>query len=778
MRFSSLTGRRAPDGTAVEPRDVARATVDRLLREHHPEPLDERASAELARIVAAADAEAALPAPGRVRRAPGRVSPGGAPRRHNRAIPGGPVMTVLGTRRLAAALLVLALVAGCEAAPVPPTAAPATPTADRARHGVAHHQPHRRRAPSRRRPPRRELLPRHGPTGPPARSATSGSRPTAGSSSWSVTGRRTSPAWSRSTSTAPSCRDGRGPRATRAIPSPWRSLVPRDPSTSRSAAPRATRRPTPGRSTASTPTPGSSPGFPVALPEVPFCGMAVGPDGTAYLNCEGEDATTAAGVTTVRAIRPDGSTASGWPIVLQGGGTINGFRPDGAVVITTVDERGWRIAVIRPDGTSAPGWPRGAPVGSTVAIDGGGRLHLTSHAWSEGQCGPATRTTYNVLRGDGTKVPGWPVTIRGWASEPLVADDGSMTILTKNGRAIRYGRSGKVVGGWPVTGVGVSVGCYSGSVPVSAGKDGVVAVGDGQATRLTNGGRVARGWPVDLPYRPAITCPGCTPGPAGPLAPAIGDRGIYVAAYRRDRPRIMALARDGALIKGRQKAIGKKGDDVEWVRIAPERPGLDAALALVERDRVDLGAAGPGCGGPAAQGLTRESAPGVWASDAVPERPPRLSAPAPEQRPGMEHGRQGDERRRPHGDRPRDRIGQEDVGHATPPGAVAFREGRQRAHAVVGKEDGRLARDEHRCHRGGPVAAAQRSRSGPARRWRRARRGRSRSGSRGSAPGGPDSRLRGRAARATARPRRVPPGWRERMGVEPTARRRAPRHWF
>jgi trimethylamine--corrinoid protein Co-methyltransferase len=58
MRFSSVTGRRTPDGTAVEPRDAARAMVDRLLREHHPEPLDERASAELARIVAAADAEA------------------------------------------------------------------------------------------------------------------------------------------------------------------------------------------------------------------------------------------------------------------------------------------------------------------------------------------------------------------------------------------------------------------------------------------------------------------------------------------------------------------------------------------------------------------------------------------------------------------------------------------------------------------------------------------------------------------------------------------------
>ena len=31
----------------------------------------------------------------------------------------------------------------------------------------------------------------------------------------------------------------------------------------------------------------------------------------------------------------------------------------------------------------------------------------------------------------------------------------------------------------------------------------------------------------------------------------------------------MVLARDGSLPKGRQKAIGKTGDDVEWVRIAP-----------------------------------------------------------------------------------------------------------------------------------------------------------------------------------------------------------------
>ncbi len=55
MRFSSVTGRRAADGSPVDPRDVARETVDRLLRDHHPEPLDDRQAAELERIVAAAD---------------------------------------------------------------------------------------------------------------------------------------------------------------------------------------------------------------------------------------------------------------------------------------------------------------------------------------------------------------------------------------------------------------------------------------------------------------------------------------------------------------------------------------------------------------------------------------------------------------------------------------------------------------------------------------------------------------------------------------------------
>ncbi len=59
MRFSTVSGRTSPDGSAVAPRQVARATVERLLREHHPEPLDDRQAAELERIVAATDRQLA-----------------------------------------------------------------------------------------------------------------------------------------------------------------------------------------------------------------------------------------------------------------------------------------------------------------------------------------------------------------------------------------------------------------------------------------------------------------------------------------------------------------------------------------------------------------------------------------------------------------------------------------------------------------------------------------------------------------------------------------------
>jgi trimethylamine--corrinoid protein Co-methyltransferase len=58
-RFSPLTGQVALDGTPIEPVNAARAEAARILADHRPEPLDDRRARELARIVAAADRDAA-----------------------------------------------------------------------------------------------------------------------------------------------------------------------------------------------------------------------------------------------------------------------------------------------------------------------------------------------------------------------------------------------------------------------------------------------------------------------------------------------------------------------------------------------------------------------------------------------------------------------------------------------------------------------------------------------------------------------------------------------
>ena len=58
IRFSDVAGRRDEAGNVRDATAVARSTVERLLREHRPEPLDPAMDAELRRILAAADAEA------------------------------------------------------------------------------------------------------------------------------------------------------------------------------------------------------------------------------------------------------------------------------------------------------------------------------------------------------------------------------------------------------------------------------------------------------------------------------------------------------------------------------------------------------------------------------------------------------------------------------------------------------------------------------------------------------------------------------------------------
>jgi hypothetical protein len=53
----ALTHQPAPDGSLRDPVEVARERAEELWRDYRPEPLEEDKAAELARILATADAE-------------------------------------------------------------------------------------------------------------------------------------------------------------------------------------------------------------------------------------------------------------------------------------------------------------------------------------------------------------------------------------------------------------------------------------------------------------------------------------------------------------------------------------------------------------------------------------------------------------------------------------------------------------------------------------------------------------------------------------------------
>jgi hypothetical protein len=310
-------------------------------------------------------------------------------------------------------------------------------------------------------------------------------------------------------------------------------------------------------------------GFPVKLPPVEQCLLSPTTDGAVYVTCEHEDENTAAATSTLTTVRPDGSTPAGWPVKLAGSASIEGFTPDGTAIVWDAAAHGSKITALRADGSVAPGWPVAAPRdGGYATVDSAGRVHLATWTYEEDECGAGTGVTYSVLATDGKTLPGWPVHVQGWASAPLAGDDGSSTIVTQAGKAIRYGIDGSVMTGWPVSGVSVAVGCNSGSWPVSAGGGDAVVVGS-KVTLLSSAGAIAPHWPVKLPYAAAIECPSCTPGPGAPLAPAMGVTNVYVAAYGGDRPRIITIGRDGTLVDGGQRAFGRTGDEIGWVRIAP-----------------------------------------------------------------------------------------------------------------------------------------------------------------------------------------------------------------
>jgi hypothetical protein len=312
------------------------------------------------------------------------------------------------------------------------------------------------------------------------------------------------------------------------------------------------------------------PGFPLDLPAGPFCGLTTAPDGTAWVACEADEESPDAGVTTLLAVQPDGSVAGGWPRRVRLPASIVGVRSDGAVVVLlgSADGRPARVTVLRPDNTVVGGWPRRILAEGTPTLGARDRVFVRATTYEEGQCGAPVRTSFQAFRADGAEVAGWRFSIAGWASDPLQAADGTTVVLTGAGRLLRLDRGAAPVPGWPVAGAAVAVGCYEGNDPVAAPDGGVVTVAGRTATWFTADGTLADGWPVGLPAAAALRCPDCTPGPSAALPPAVGTRGVWVAAYRNDRPRIIGIDRDGDLPAEWVFPVGRKGDTVWAIHVA------------------------------------------------------------------------------------------------------------------------------------------------------------------------------------------------------------------
>jgi hypothetical protein len=122
------------------------------------------------------------------------------------------------------------------------------------------------------------------------------------------------------------------------------------------------------------------------------------------------------------------------------------------------------------------------------------------------------RNVLNVIKGDGTALPGWPVTLKGNAADdgrenpigssgPVVGDvngDGMPDIvLTIDGEVRAYDRRGQLLPRFPKTPDGFS----AGAVPAIAdlnldGRNEIVVAGTSSVNR--SGGEVSKIWVYDL----------------------------------------------------------------------------------------------------------------------------------------------------------------------------------------------------------------------------------------------------------------------------------------
>jgi hypothetical protein len=325
------------------------------------------------------------------------------------------------------------------------------------------------------------------------------------------------------------------------------------------------------------------PGWPV-LVTGPCRGTAKGADGIAYAACDAP-----AGV-LVHALTPDGSEAPGWPVQLPGetasvydnrftagcGDTRSSLviTPDGSLVVAVARSGAAELHVLGGDGRTRAGWPQPFP-GDPPAGDGGGgngcRGFVLSPAggivaWGYEGVEPdvemvADRTVFTAYGEDGAIRPGWPRSVAGAASRPLVGADGSIWFVVFQGQrpspwglhpgaAWRLEPDGDVSPGWPT---------HLGAVPHLSPDNRLIGLfsrsaDQGVAVALSADGKVVAGWPASLGGPLETSCLFGDVPCRGEPDPAFGPDGTLFVALADGR--IVAVDPAGRIVRGWPVALG------------------------------------------------------------------------------------------------------------------------------------------------------------------------------------------------------------------------------
>jgi hypothetical protein len=258
-----------------------------------------------------------------------------------------------------------------------------------------------------------------------------------------------------------------------------------------------------------------------------------------------------------------GRVIPGWPVTFDGVERLDSVQsgPDGTVYALGVRNEPGELARLwayAPDGRLRPGFPvtLESKIGEfTLAGD---RILVSSYIPPDpppdGLCAGAERTVLAEFDAAGRIVTGWPVSAKGWASQPVVGPDGTVYYLVRD-RLFAHAPDGSVRAGWPVAVPPVAPEC-TGAHPFLA-SDGTLYVMN--ETSLAAFGADGRARPGS-PFQPAhgFAAWFCSTDAGGVTSPVFGPDGRVYAAIVGAKDanwspitlQVVALDRTGNVMSG------------------------------------------------------------------------------------------------------------------------------------------------------------------------------------------------------------------------------------